>query len=166
MSPANNNSSRGMSGVPLDASLRDASPRDESPRDESPVSVARIDRLRNSMPGKDSLVEQLIDLFVSDLPLRLGAIAEAIERADAPALALQAHALRGGAANFGPGRLDQLCAKLEQIGVCGELTDAYVVSDAVRRESVRVCDALLALKSKDIAMLESAPAMARRSRPV
>ena len=61
---------------------------------EGTVSRARIDRLRNSMPGKDALIDELIDLFVADLPKRLGAIAHAVERADAPALALQASSAR------------------------------------------------------------------------
>jgi hypothetical protein len=79
------------------------------------VSLARIDRLRNSMPGKDTLIDELIDLFVADLPKRLGAITHAVERGNAPALVLEAHA---------PATLDE-----------------------VSRESARVLDALLALKS-------------------
>ncbi|MGH7914222.1 MAG: Hpt domain-containing protein [Candidatus Binataceae bacterium] len=110
------------------------------------VSLARIDRLRNSMPGKDSLLDELIDLFVSDLPGRLSAITQAVELADAPALALQAHALRGGAANFGASRLDELCGKLEEIGVRGGSSEASAMLSELRRESARVRDALLALK--------------------
>jgi HPt (histidine-containing phosphotransfer) domain-containing protein len=111
------------------------------------VSLARIDRLRNSMPGKDTLIDELIDLFVADLPKRLGAITHAVERGDAPALALQAHALRGGAANFGASRLDELCAMLEEAGAHARLAEAPAMLDEVSRESARVLDALLALKS-------------------
>jgi HPt (histidine-containing phosphotransfer) domain-containing protein len=111
------------------------------------VSLARIDRLRNSMPGNDALIDELVDLFVADLPKRLGAITHAVERGDAPALALQAHALRGGAANFGASRLDELCAMLEEAGARGTLAEAPAVLEEVRRESARVRDALLALKS-------------------
>ena len=100
------------------------------------------------MPGKDALIDELIDLFVADLPKRLGAITHAVERADAPALALQAHALRGGAANFGASRLDELCAKLEEVGARGTLAEAPAMLDEVRRESARVRDALLTLKSQ------------------
>ena len=81
---------------------------------------------------------ELIDLFVADLPKRLGAIAHAVQRADAPALALQAHALRGGAANFGASRLDELCAKIEEAGVRGTFAETPAMLEEVTRESARV----------------------------
>jgi HPt (histidine-containing phosphotransfer) domain-containing protein len=112
------------------------------------ISLARIDRLRNSMPGKDALIDELIDLFVADLPKRLGAIAHAVQRADAPALALQAHALRGGAANFGASRLDELCAKIEEAGVRGRFAETPAMLEEVTRESARVRDTLLTFKSQ------------------
>ena len=100
------------------------------------------------MPGKDALIDELIDLFVADLPKRLGAIAYAVERADAPALALQAHALRGGAANFGASRLDELCAKIEEAGTRGTFAEAPAMLEEVTRESARVHDTLLTFKSQ------------------
>ncbi len=144
MNPANNNS-RAISRDAPDAGTVGA-----ITGGESTVSLARIDRLRNSMPGKDSLLDELIDLFVSDLPKRLNAIAQAIERADASSkmnLALQAHALRGSAANFGASHLDELCGKLEEIGVDGTLAEAPAMLEELGRESARVRAALLALKS-------------------
>ncbi len=150
MSQANGNNSRAAS---------------ETAPDEGVVSRARIERLRGALPNGDSLVDELIDLFLSDLPKRLTAIAQALECADAAALALQAHALRGGAANFGPSRLDELCAKLEQIGERGALGAAPALLDELQRESAPVRGALLALKSKDAANPAEASAMPRRPRP-
>jgi len=126
------------------------------------VSLARIDRLRNLLPGKDSLLDELIDLFVSDLPKRLNAITEAIEHADAKALALQAHALRGSAANFGASRLDELCGKLEELGVDGALAGTPTMLNELGREGAQVRDALLALKSKPLATTAGASSAARR----
>ncbi|HEY2526323.1 MAG TPA: Hpt domain-containing protein [Candidatus Binataceae bacterium] len=111
------------------------------------ISLARIDRLRRSMPGKESVVGEMIDLFVADLPARLGAMRDAIDRADARGLALQAHALRGSAANFGAARLDELCGGLETLGAGGALAGARAMLDALLAESARVRDALLALDS-------------------
>jgi HPt (histidine-containing phosphotransfer) domain-containing protein len=137
MNPANRNSSR---AAPAPGS-------DKPSGGEKTISLARIDRLRSSMPGKQFLVDELIDLFVADLPRRLGAIADAIERADAPALALQAHALRGSAANFGAACLDELCATLEEFGARAALAPAPAILDRLRGEGARVRDALLTLKS-------------------
>jgi two-component system, sensor histidine kinase and response regulator len=114
---------------------------------EGTVNLAKIERLRNSMPGKTALIDELIDLFVADLPRRLEAIARAVNYIDGPALALQAHALRGSAANFGARRLDELCGKLEEIGEHGALAGASAMLDQLGHESAEVRDALLALKS-------------------
>jgi HPt (histidine-containing phosphotransfer) domain-containing protein len=171
MNPANNNS-RAKSGGASDASTIRARKIGastigdgmvgESADDKCTVSLARIDRLRNLLPGKEFLLDELIDLFVSDLPKRLNAITHALERADAKAVAMQAHALRGSAANFGASRLDELCGRLEEIGMRGGLAEAPTMLNELGRESVRVRDALLALKSKPLAMPAAAPATARR----
>jgi HPt (histidine-containing phosphotransfer) domain-containing protein len=154
MNPAKRNRARAAAGLGSD----------EGAVGEAIVSLVRIDRLRRSMPGKQSLIDELIDLFVSDLPRRLGAIADAIERADAPALVLQAHALRGSAANFGAARLDELCARLEELGARAALAQAHAVLGELRRESARVRDALRALKSTDAFEPGAAPPMARHTR--
>ena len=134
MTPANSNSSRANLGAAAEAVGAQV------------ISLARIDRLRGSMPGKESVVGEMIDLFVADLPARLGAIRGAIDRADARGLALQAHALRGSAANFGAARLDELCGALETLGTRGALAGARAMLEALLAESARVRDALLALE--------------------
>ena len=134
MTPANSNSSRANLGAAAEAVGAEV------------ITLARIDRLRRSMPGKESVVGEMIDLFVADLPARLGAIRGAIDRADARGLALQAHALRGSAANFGAARLDELCGALETLGTRGALAGARATLDALATESARVRDAVLALE--------------------
>jgi HPt (histidine-containing phosphotransfer) domain-containing protein len=159
MSRASNNSAHAMHAMPRDTPAKRKVA-------EGAVNLARIERLRSSLPGKDSLIDELIDLFVADLPQRLNAIAQAVDSIDGPALALQAHALRGSAANFGARRLDELCAKLEELGACGALAGASAMLDQLGRESAQVCDALLALKSQHLATPTDAPAPAARSRRV
>jgi HPt (histidine-containing phosphotransfer) domain-containing protein len=134
----------------------------EHPAGDCTISLVRLDRLRNLLPGNDSLLDELIDLFVSDLPKRLNAIAEAVERADGKTLALQAHALRGSAANFGASRLDHLCGRVEEIGVNGTLAEAFAMLHQLGAESERVRAALLALKSEPRAMPADAWSTARR----
>lgn len=163
MNPANNNSR--ASGPAPTAGTLGAAKVAEGAVGAGTISLARLDRLRNSMPGKDSLLDELIDLFVSDLPKRLNAIALALQCADAAGkmnLALQAHALRGSAAIFGASRLDELCGKLEEIGVSGALAEAPALLDKVGRESARVRDALLELKSKHLGTPAGASSTSRR----
>ena len=150
MSQANSNSSPASS---------------ESAPDEGVVSLARIERLRGSLPNSLALVDEMIDLFLSDLPKRLTAIAEAFQHGDAAALALQAHALRGGAANFGASRLDKVCEELEQIGERGTLGDAPEMLDRLKHESTPVRTALLELRSKKVSNPAQPSTMPRRSHP-
>lgn len=113
------------------------------------LDLAKIQRLRDSMPDKESLIDELIDLFLADLPGRLAAIADAVKRVDAPALALEAHALRSGSGNFGATRLDDLCGRMEQMGKSGVLDAVGAMLDELDLEAQRVHDALLAIKSLD-----------------
>lgn len=165
MNPANSNRARATAGAAPSKGAVSGGTVGGGTGDEGIVSLARIDRLRNSIPGKDSLLDELIDLFVSDLPRRLSAIAQAVARADAQALALQAHALRGSAANFGAARLDELCGGLEDLGTRAALAEAPAMLDALGRESARARDALLALKSKHRASTADTLATTRRSGP-
>jgi HPt (histidine-containing phosphotransfer) domain-containing protein len=116
--------------------------------DGAPISLARVQRLRDSLGRKDAALAELIALFLADLPARTAEIAAAVERADAPALALHAHALRSGAGNFGAARLDELCERLEQTGLRGALDEARAMLAELAPEAERVRHALLALKPK------------------
>lgn len=62
--------------------------------------------------GRDLLC-RLIDLFLQDAPLRVAAIRDAVERADAQAAARAAHAFKSASANLGASALAQLCRRLE-----------------------------------------------------
>lgn len=112
------------------------------------IGLSRIQRLRDSLDGKNAALAELIDLFLADLSLRTAAIAAALQRGDAAALALHAHALRGGAGNFGAARLDDLCERLERTGLSGVLDEARSILAGLGPEGERVRRALMAVKSK------------------
>ncbi len=114
--------------------------------DAAPISRARIERLRDSLAGKDAALAELIDLFLGDLPRRIAAITAAAEQADAAALALHAHALRSGAGNFGASVLDRVCEQLEQDARRGALGDARAALAELVSQSERVRRALLATR--------------------
>lgn len=115
--------------------------------DAAAVSMARIQRVRDSFRGGDAVLTELIDLFLADLPRRTAAIAAAIENADAAALALHAHALRGGAANFGADRLGDLCGRLEEMGRRGAFGETAPALEQLRPASESVRHALFAIRS-------------------
>lgn len=103
--------------------------------------------MRDSLPGGNVALAELVDLFLADLPERLAAIRAATERADAPALALHAHALRSSAGNFGAEALDRICALLEQAGRDHATEKACATLVELADEAERVRRALLAVRS-------------------
>ncbi len=69
--------------------------------------------------GQPSLVAELVQLFISDTPMRLDAIRQAVGRRDPDALAFAAHTLKGGCATLGATRMRDLSLGLEQLGRAG-----------------------------------------------
>jgi HPt (histidine-containing phosphotransfer) domain-containing protein len=91
------------------------------------LDTARLEEFREFDDEDLTTTREVIALFLDDAPRRLEAIAAAIEAADAPALALAAHALKGAAGNVGAAALQQESAQLEA------LAQARVPADAAQR---------------------------------
>ncbi len=88
------------------------------------------------------LVVELVDLFISDTGSRLAALRRTIEQDDPPALARQAHALRGSFSNMGADRMAELCAQLEEQGRGGLAQDTVVMLSELE-EGFRLMQPLL-----------------------
>ena len=91
--------------------------------------------------GPDLVVE-LIDAFVPDTESRLAVIRRTIEQDNSPALARQAHALKGSFSNMGADRMTELCAQLEQQARAGSIQDAGVILSELE-EGFRLIQPLL-----------------------
>jgi HPt (histidine-containing phosphotransfer) domain-containing protein len=63
--------------------------------------------------GGDSLVDQMVELFVVDVPARLERLRCALAADDRTAVARAAHSIRGSAATLGALTVAQLCTSLE-----------------------------------------------------
>jgi CheY-like chemotaxis protein len=72
--------------------------------------------------GDASLLRELLDLFLSDLPRMTGEIERAIRTKDAEALRRAAHALKGSVANFAAAGPVDAARRLEVMGASGDLT--------------------------------------------
>ena len=95
-----------------------------SGRDSDDVlDVQQIDELRELAEemGDPAFLVRLIDQYLRDAASRMAELQEATARRDAPALAVAAHALKGGSATMGAKRMAALCADLEAAGRRGEL---------------------------------------------
>jgi CheY-like chemotaxis protein/HPt (histidine-containing phosphotransfer) domain-containing protein len=94
------------------------------------------------MDSAPEVIDELIDMFLSDTPRLLTAMHEAISSHDPQALRRAAHSCRGASANLGAARLSALCGEIEQLAQLGMLRDAVECLHRVDAEFRRVAHAL------------------------
>ena len=85
-------------------------------------------------------------MFIADAPVRLNALAQAAQSADAPQLVSLAHRLLSATDNIGARRMSSLCADIELQARAGEVEEATRLVDTLLHEYERVQPALLALQ--------------------
>ena len=76
----------------------------------------------------------LIETYLRDSVVRLDMIQMALERNDADALRKAAHSFKGSSGNIGACQLEQLCAQLEKLGNCGDVTEAQDLFPMIKSE--------------------------------
>ncbi len=107
-----------------------------------PAALRNLRSLREQT-RPDPLVE-LIDLFLQDVPQRVGWLEEAVGKNDALALESAAHGLKGSASNLGAYPLASLCDELVRLAREQSWAEAGAVLPQLRTESDRVRLALIA----------------------
>ena len=88
------------------------------------------------------LFGELVDLFLRDMPPRLGALDEALQSKDAKALERAAHSMKSSCGNLGAMGLAELCRQIELFGRAGDVDSAQSLVQSSRDEYERVCTAL------------------------
>jgi len=86
----------------------------------------------------DELVVELVELFVSNTPMLLTAMREALAHGDSDGLQQVAHTLKGSSSNLGAEPLTSLCVALEEHGQAGEMQEAVPLIDKLEQEFARV----------------------------
>jgi NO-binding membrane sensor protein with MHYT domain/HPt (histidine-containing phosphotransfer) domain-containing protein len=88
--------------------------------------------------GDSSLLSELAQMFLEEVPERLGALREAIEKGDAQAVKRITHTLKGSSATMGARRMYRLCLGLEQAGESNDLSAAASILELLNQEFDRV----------------------------
>ncbi|MGH2690238.1 MAG: response regulator, partial [Actinomycetota bacterium] len=109
---------------------------------DAPLDADRLGTLR-SMAGGEQVLQQVIHLYLEELPGRLDALVGALQRREAPALEFAAHRLKGASGTLGATRLARLCEGLEEQGRSGSCDAAEALLADVASEARRVRAALL-----------------------
>jgi CheY-like chemotaxis protein/HPt (histidine-containing phosphotransfer) domain-containing protein len=105
------------------------------------VNPRTLESMRNM---SESLFENVIRVYLRDLPHCVQKICEALKMNDADALRKSSHGLKSSSANVGAERLFEMCKTLELIGRSGGSAQAAERIPEIEMESMRVRTALQA----------------------
>jgi two-component system sensor histidine kinase/response regulator len=86
----------------------------------------------------DGLLDELIGMFLEQLPTALAAIAKALAGKDWQAIAFHAHRLKGSVGNFGARAMTEICQSLETAAKAADLAQAESMFDRLEAEAERV----------------------------
>ena len=94
--------------------------------------------------GGLEMLEELVEIFDKDVRGRLVELEKALGEGDASAVKAIAHMLKGSSANMGAKSMSQICAKLQDAGASGNLSDARELLEGLKAEFEKVHLALTA----------------------
>jgi CheY-like chemotaxis protein len=100
------------------------------------------DALRERLSGDQTLMTDVIQVFLEDLPIRLAAIKGAVTDRNAQALRTAAHALKGAAGNMSAGALFEAARVLERLGAESRMEPAEAAWRQLSVEASNVIDVL------------------------
>jgi HPt (histidine-containing phosphotransfer) domain-containing protein len=109
-----------------------------------PRAPAPVDRpgLMRRLGDDADLLEQVVELFLADCPLRLAAIQAAVDQRDPEQIRTTAHALKGSAGNLSADTLAEAARILERLGAEKRLDAAPAAMRQLMVEAVAVMEYL------------------------
>jgi two-component system sensor histidine kinase/response regulator len=107
--------------------------------------AVNADELLDRLDGDRAFLAELTELFRADYPRQIGAIHEAIQSNDASGVKHASHALKGALSNLAATEAREMAAKLERLGLSGDLVSATGALDGLEKELVRTMESLDAL---------------------
>jgi CheY-like chemotaxis protein len=117
----------------------------------SPLALQVLDwhALVNRIVGDEASAKMLVHDFNAHLPEDLARLQDALRRADAPALRLEAHSLKGAAANLSALRLAHTASDLESLAAAGDLARAAQLMPALQAETAKLNQAIQELATTE-----------------
>jgi HPt (histidine-containing phosphotransfer) domain-containing protein len=88
--------------------------------------------------GGTDLLAKIIGIYLSDAPIRLRSLQEAVARGDAGAMARAAHAFKSSSANLGAMGLAELCRRMEDLGRASSTSGAESLVAEIETQYTRV----------------------------
>jgi HPt (histidine-containing phosphotransfer) domain-containing protein len=94
--------------------------------------------LRDRLMNDAALVKEIIASFLEDMPRQLQTLRGHIERGDAAAAGMQAHTMKGAAANMSSPALSAVAGRMEKAGRAGSLEEIADLLPELEREFERL----------------------------
>ncbi len=108
-----------------------------------PIDFSILESLRAlQRKGEPSLISEIVNLFLDDVPSQLKVLREATESDGAQAVERIAHKLKGSSVNLGARQMTTLCEELQDAGAAGDLSRAPDLLRRLEFEYERVCPIL------------------------
>lgn len=101
-----------------------------------------LEGLRELSPEEPTFLRDLIDLFVSDVAVRLLELERALASADTQLLTRAAHTIKGSCSNFGAAELMRISEVMESQGKASDVAGAAAMLPALKVEYAAVSEAL------------------------
>lgn len=101
--------------------------------EEAPVDLDGLEEMMREAEVLD-ILEELIELYLSEAPGRIADLTEGCERGDSGKVHAVAHAFRGASANLWANRLRDLLAEMEAAGARDDLPTARSLLPSVAEE--------------------------------
>jgi PAS domain S-box-containing protein len=102
--------------------------------------------LRDLDDGEEDLLAELAGIFLEDAEAHLRTLRDSVEASDASSVRAASHTLKGSSGNIGASRIQEVCARLQEISEAAELDDAPELLSRLERELERARPELVALK--------------------
>ena len=114
---------------------------------DSVITQQAIEDLRALSPDAGGeFLRELIEIYLQDIPERIGELELALASGDPILLTRAAHTIKGSSSNFGAVRLSKVAHEIEMHGKAGDLAAAGAARDRLKSEY-----ALVAAELKRIA---------------
>jgi CheY-like chemotaxis protein/HPt (histidine-containing phosphotransfer) domain-containing protein len=92
--------------------------------------------------GEPDILNELIELFLADVPSQLVVLKDTVEAGDAHSVERIAHTLKGSSANMGAARMTTICSELQDVGASGDPSRAPELLERLEEEFGHVHRAL------------------------
>lgn len=102
------------------------------------IKVLNLEVALELMDGDADLLKEVLQIFIDDVPRKMNGLRNALESADADAISLEAHSMKGSSANIGAELIRELAIKIQQAGAEHQIGTAKKLFEKLESELTRL----------------------------